>query len=73
MAGFSFGGGNYTGMLTRSIVFSAALIVFLAGEWYGDIVNRRLKSIATGMTLASIIVPEWISFHSETVCLLPLQ
>ena len=29
--GFSFGrGDNYTGMLTRSIVFSGALIVFLA-------------------------------------------
>ena len=28
--GFPLGGGNYTGMLTRSIVFSGALIVFLA-------------------------------------------
>ncbi len=32
MAGFSLRGDNYTGMLTRSIVFSAALFVFLAGE-----------------------------------------
>lgn len=44
-------GHNYTGMLTRSIVFSGALLVFLAG---------------TGLTLASIIIPEWISFKDET-------
>ena len=55
MAGFNLvpggPGHNYTGMLTRSIVFSGALIVFLVG---------------TGLTLASIIVPEWISFEDET-------
>jgi hypothetical protein len=45
-------GVNYTGMLTRSIVFSGALILFLA---------------ASGMTIASIIVPEWISFDTTTV------
>jgi hypothetical protein len=36
MAGFDLvpggGGHNYTGVLTRSIVFSGALIAFLAGE-----------------------------------------
>jgi hypothetical protein len=42
---------NYTGMLTRSIVFSGALVVFLA---------------ATAMTIAAIIIPNWISFDSET-------
>ena len=55
MAGFNLvpggTGHNYTGMLTRSIVFSAALLVFLVG---------------TGLTLASIIIPEWISFEDET-------
>ena len=55
MAGFDLvpggTGHNYTGMLTRSIVFSGTLIVFLVG---------------TGLTLASIIVPEWISFEDET-------
>jgi hypothetical protein len=55
MAGFdlvpSGTGHNYTGMLTRSIVFSGALLVFLVG---------------TGLSLASIIVPEWISFDQET-------
>ena len=45
-------GHNYTGMLTRSIVFTAALILFLA---------------ATGMTIASIIVPNWISYNTTTV------
>ncbi|EXJ94870.1 hypothetical protein A1O1_03268 [Capronia coronata CBS 617.96] len=40
-------GSNYTGMLTRSIVFSGALLVFLA---------------ASGMTIASIIVPNWIAY-----------
>ena len=42
---------NYTGMLTRSIVFSGALVVFLA---------------ASAMTLAAIIIPNWISFENET-------
>ena len=42
---------NYTGMLTRSIVFSAALIIFLA---------------STGMTIASIVVPNWISYDTST-------
>lgn len=45
------GGQNYTGFLTRSIVFSGALIAFLA---------------STGLTLASIIVPNWISFENHT-------
>jgi len=44
-------GTNYTGMLTRSIVFSAALFVFLA---------------ATGMTIASIIIPNWIAYDGST-------
>ncbi|KAI1612540.1 hypothetical protein EDD37DRAFT_625156 [Exophiala viscosa] len=44
-------GTNYTGMLTRSIVFSAALFVFLA---------------ASGMTVASIIVPNWIAYDETT-------
>lgn len=55
MAGFNLvpggTGHNYTGMLTRSIVFSAALLVFLVG---------------TGLTLASIIIPEWISYEDVT-------
>lgn len=45
-------GVNYTGMLTRSIVFTGALILFLA---------------ASGMTIASIIVPNWISYDTTTV------
>ena len=44
-------GHNYTGMLTRSIVFSASLFVFLA---------------ATGMTLASIIIPNWIAYDTTS-------
>jgi hypothetical protein len=42
---------NYTGMLTRSIVFSGALVIFLA---------------ASAMTIAAIIIPNWISFENET-------
>jgi hypothetical protein len=45
-------GSNYTGMLTRSIVFTGALILFL---------------ITTGMTIASIAIPEWISYDTTTV------
>ncbi|RMZ75698.1 hypothetical protein DV738_g5348, partial [Chaetothyriales sp. CBS 135597] len=55
MAGFSLvpggRGANYTGMLTRSIVFSIALFVFLAG---------------TGLTIAAIIIPNWISYTTTT-------
>jgi hypothetical protein len=43
--------GNYTGMLTRSIVFSITLFLFL---------------VATGMTIASIIVPNWIAYDTTT-------
>ena len=43
--------GNYTGMLTRSIVFSATLFVFL---------------VSTGMTIASIIVPNWVAYDTTT-------
>ena len=46
-------GSNYTGMLTRSIVFSTVLFVFLA---------------ATGMTIAAIIVPNWLGYESSVVC-----
>ncbi len=55
MAGFNLvpggAGHNYTGMLTRSIVFSGALVFFLA---------------ASAMTVAAIIIPNWISFDNET-------
>lgn len=54
MANFSLipaGTGNYTGMLTKSIVFSATLFLFL---------------VATGMTIASIVVPNWIAYDTTT-------
>ncbi|KEF63139.1 uncharacterized protein A1O9_01115 [Exophiala aquamarina CBS 119918] len=44
-------GNGYTGMLTRSIVFSGTLLVFLA---------------ASGMTIASIIVPNWVAYDGNT-------
>jgi hypothetical protein len=49
-------GTNYTGMLTRSIVFTGALLLFLG---------------TTAMTIASIIIPNWISYETVTVCLDP--
>lgn len=54
MANFSLvpgSGQNYTGMLTRSIVFSAALFFFL---------------VSTALTLASIVVPNWIAYDTTT-------
>jgi len=45
-------GTNYTGMLTRSIVFTSVLFIFLA---------------ATGMTIAAIIIPNWLSYDSYHV------
>lgn len=47
-------GTNYTGMLTRSIVFTGALALFLA---------------TSGLTIASIAVPDWISYDTTTVSL----
>ncbi|OJJ03299.1 hypothetical protein ASPVEDRAFT_53770 [Aspergillus versicolor CBS 583.65] len=41
---------NYTGFLTKTITYTASLIVFLA---------------AFGLSIASIIVPNWVSYHSE--------
>ncbi|KAL2868556.1 uncharacterized protein BJX67DRAFT_349791 [Aspergillus lucknowensis] len=41
---------NYTGFLTKTIVYSASLTVFLA---------------AFGLSIASIAVPNWVSYHSE--------
>lgn len=45
-------GSNYTGPLTRSIVFSGALFLFLA---------------ATGLTIAAILTPNWLSYDSQHV------
>ena len=46
-------GSNYTGMLTRSIVFSTVLFIFLG---------------ATAMTIAAIIAPNWLTYDSVVVC-----
>ncbi|EFW17309.1 conserved hypothetical protein [Coccidioides posadasii str. Silveira] len=42
---------NYTGFVTKTILYSATLLVFLT---------------ASALTLASIIVPKWVSYYSET-------
>lgn len=70
-------GQNYTGILTRSIVFSGALVLFLAGKkttsppyTYGKSQESRSAddaALATALTLASIIIPTWISFENNTV------
>ncbi|KAL4877449.1 hypothetical protein BJY04DRAFT_197978 [Aspergillus karnatakaensis] len=41
---------NYTGFLTKTIVYTASLIVFLA---------------AFGLSIASIVTPNWVSYHSD--------
>ncbi|KAL3468571.1 hypothetical protein BJX64DRAFT_8444 [Aspergillus heterothallicus] len=41
---------NYTGFLTKTIVYTSSLIVFLA---------------AFGLSIASIAIPNWISYRSE--------
>ncbi|KAL4895485.1 hypothetical protein BDV59DRAFT_155875 [Aspergillus ambiguus] len=41
---------NYTGFLTKTIVYCGTLIVFLA---------------SFGLTISSIAVPKWVSYHSE--------
>ncbi len=76
MAGFDLVPGheshNYTGILTRSIVFSGTLLAFLAGKEQTRLPELALiedtdDASATGLTLASIIVPNWISFENHTV------
>ncbi|KAL1954232.1 hypothetical protein VTO42DRAFT_1512 [Malbranchea cinnamomea] len=42
---------NYTGFITKTIVYSATLIVFL---------------VAFGLTIASVSLPKWVTHHSET-------
>lgn len=63
-------GTNYTGMLTRSIVFSVALLVFLAGASYepstATVVSDNVLP-ASGMTIASIAVPDWIAYDGSKV------
>ncbi|KAF7125613.1 hypothetical protein CNMCM5793_001852 [Aspergillus hiratsukae] len=41
---------NYTGFLTKTIVYAGTLLLFLA---------------AFGLTISSIVVPKWVSYHSE--------
>ncbi|KAB8233058.1 hypothetical protein ETB97_008853 [Aspergillus alliaceus] len=41
---------NYTGFLTKTIVYISTLILFLA---------------SFGLTVASIVVPKWIVYHSD--------
>ncbi|KAJ5235235.1 uncharacterized protein N7469_004403 [Penicillium citrinum] len=41
---------NYTGFLTKTIVYSGTLVIFLA---------------AFALTISSIVIPRWISYHSE--------
>ncbi|KAH2006156.1 hypothetical protein KXV52_000676 [Aspergillus fumigatus] len=41
---------NYTGFLTKTIVYASTLLLFLA---------------AFGLTISSIVVPKWVSYHSE--------
>ncbi|KAL1981761.1 hypothetical protein VTN96DRAFT_2188 [Rasamsonia emersonii] len=43
-------GRNYTGILTKTIVYTGTLFLFL---------------IATALTVASIAIPRWVSYHSE--------
>ena len=62
--------------MTRRLLYGGALIAFLAGKCRychqvrRDPLTRSLTAFA--LTLASIIIPRWISWDSETVCLLPL-
>ncbi|KAL5360228.1 hypothetical protein BJX96DRAFT_149944 [Aspergillus floccosus] len=41
---------NYTGFLTKTIVYCGSLIIFLA---------------SFGLTISAIAVPKWVSYHSE--------
>lgn len=61
--------------MTRRLVYGGALIAFLAGKCLlcphtlRDQLTEPLTAFA--LTLASIIIPRWISWDSETVRLLP--
>ncbi|KAE8357213.1 hypothetical protein BDV27DRAFT_93076 [Aspergillus caelatus] len=43
---------NYTGFLTKTIVYTSSLIVFLA---------------SFGLTVSSIVVPKWISYSNDQI------
>lgn len=69
---------NYTGFLTKTIVYTASLIVFLAGTYSRPSFPLHVRAQAVyansihpiaafGLSIASIIVPNWVSYHSEKV------
>lgn len=70
---------NYTGFLTKTITYTASLIVFLAGmysprpsfpyksERIQYTLTASIPIAAFGLSIASIIVPNWVSYHSEKV------
>ncbi|PWY90921.1 hypothetical protein BO70DRAFT_425851 [Aspergillus heteromorphus CBS 117.55] len=41
---------NYTGFLTKTIVYTASLIVFF---------------VSFGLTVASIVIPKWVTYHDQ--------
>lgn len=68
---------NYTGFFTKTIVYSGTLVVFLAckfrgracevGRWVICILTRHPRTTAFALTLCSIIIPKWVSYHSDQV------
>lgn len=77
---------NYTGFLTKTIVYTGTLVLFLACEYPAsysypaatgwtrqaaaspsshEVLTRTITAFA--LTLCSIIIPRWVSYHSEKV------
>ncbi|KUL87088.1 hypothetical protein ZTR_05561 [Talaromyces verruculosus] len=52
-------GRNYTGILTKTIVYGITLVLFLVE------VADEVRSTAYAFTLSSIILPSWVSYNSE--------
>lgn len=66
---------NYTGFVTKTIVYGLTLLLLLVGKLICVYVLLAIPFIltyiiffsASALTLASILVPRWLSYHSETV------
>ncbi|KAJ5780763.1 hypothetical protein N7457_005923 [Penicillium paradoxum] len=59
---------NYTGFLTKTIVYIATLVIFLACKPSPN-TSQTVRTTdhprpAFGLTISSIVIPKWVSYHS---------
>lgn len=61
---------NYTGFLTKTIVYSGTLVLFLGCATPSpsfSLLYTNAMTEAFGLTLSSIVIPNWVNYHSNEV------